>query len=200
MAKRTTRRRDKEDEGDNYWQEAWDARQRVFEELLGPAEDRIYTSMFPVYLGGLPDVMTFKKHAKGYTYVTAGLTVTSGQKRSKLGQYELMMCSRKADRAMPGVLSGLAGYTLEHKINPGDTIDLGEDQPKGVTLRALLATEFDPPRGRFKLMGKRCGLILLIGITAAELVAYRSGKRRQVTEALKQFVWPYTDPKRKPVI
>ena len=178
----------------------WDARQQVLEELLGPAGDRIYTSMFPIYLGGQSDVMTFKKHVKGCAYVTAGLTVTSGQKRSKLGQYELMMCSRKADGAMASMLASLSGYTLGHAIKPGDTIDLGEDQPKGVTLRALLATEFDPPRGRFKLMGKKCGLILLVGMTAAELVAYRSGKKRQVTEALKRSVMPYTDPKRKPVV
>ena len=198
MAKRTRRR--KPDDDDNFWQEAWDARRKVLDKLLGPAEEGIYTSMIPIYLGGFCDVMTFKKYVKGYTYVTAGLTATSPQKRSKLGQYELVMCSRKADKSIPGLLTGLSNYTLEHAINPGDTVDIGEKQPRRVTMRALLALEFDPPRGRFKLMGRRCGLLLLVGITAAELIAFRSKRRKELQAKLAESVLPYTDAKRKSII
>ena len=199
MGGRTNRRKAKDDEDDGFWQEAWDARRKLLEKLLGPAEDGIYTSMFPIYLGGSCDVMTFRKYVRGYTYVTGGLTATSPQKRSKLGQYEMVMCSRKADPSVPGMLAGLSHFTLEHPINPGDTVDVGK-QPRGVTLRALLALEFDPPRGRFKLMGRKCGLLLLVGITAEELAAFRSKRRKELQAKLAESVLPYTDPKRKSVI
>ena len=200
MARRTTRRKAQKDNGDDSWQQAWDARRKVLEKLLGPAEDGIYTSMFPIYLGGFSDVMTFRKYVKGYTYVTGGLTATSAQKRSKLGQYELMMCSRRPGAFVPNLLRELSHYTLERPIHPGDTVDIGESQPRGVTLRALLALEFDPPRGRFKLMGRKCGLLLLVGITAAELDAFRSKHRNELQAKLADSVLPYTDPKRKSVI
>ena len=201
MAKRTRRqRRNDDDEGESEWQRAWDARQEFLETLFGPADRQILTSLMPIYLGGQCDVLTFRKHVKGYTYITAGLTVTSSQKRSKLGQYEMVMCSRRRDEFLPNLVSSLSHYTLENPINPNDTIDMGEQQPRGVTLRALLALEFDPPRGRFKLMGKKCGLLLLVGITAAELVAWRSKRRKEVLAKLQETVLPYTDAKRKSVV
>jgi hypothetical protein len=200
--KRGKKGRDENGDGgeDNYWQECWDARRAALEKRLGPAGDRIYTSMIPIYLGGRCDVMTFRGHVEGYTYVTAGLTETSAQKKSKLGQYEMMMCTRKASRFAPGLLSDLSNYTLGRAIRPKDTIDMGEGQPKGVTMRALLAMEFDPPRGRFRLMGKKCGLLLLVGITGAELDAYRSGRREQMLSKLKRSVLPYTEVRRKSVV
>lgn len=185
---------------ETYWQKVWDARQAILEARLGPAEETIQTSLMPIYLGGQCDVLTFRKHVKGYTYCTAGLTVTSDQKRSKLGQYEMLMCTRRADNFVPGLLSNLSRYTLDNPINARDTIDMGEEQPKGVTLRALLALEFDPPRGPFTLMGRKCGLLLLAGITAAELVAFRSGGSDEVLARLGEKVLPYTDPRRKSVV
>jgi len=200
MAKRSEPRKGKKDDGESDWQRAWDARQAFLESLFGRAERGIYTSLFPIYLGGNCDVLTFKKHGgKGCAYATAGLTVTSDQRRSKLGQYELVVFTRKPDKFVPGLLSQLSHYTLDHPIQPFDTIGMGE-QPKGVTLRALLALEFDPPRGRFKLMGKTCGLLLLVGITEGELAAYRAKGRREVLAALDRSVLPYTDPKRTTVI
>ena len=200
MAKRSKRRPAGQEDDPSEWQRVWDARQEVLERIFGPAEEDILTSLMPIYLGGQCDVLTFRKHVKGYTYVTAGLTVTSDQKRSKLGQYEMVMCTRRRDERAPQLLSRLSHYTLETPINPNDTVDMGEDQPRGVTLRALLALEYDPPRGRFKLMRRKCGLLLLVGITAAELVAFRSRRRKELLAKLRAAVLPYTDPKRKSVL
>jgi hypothetical protein len=156
--------------------------------------------MIPIYVGGKCDVMVFKEHVKGVTYVTAGLTISSEQPPSELGQYEMVMCSRKPNDDIAGLLSELSNYTLGSTLSPHDTIDMGEDQPRGVTMRALLALEYEPARGGFDLMGKRCGLLLLVGITAAELTAFRRNRADEVLQKLAKSVLPFTDLKRKSVV
>jgi hypothetical protein len=191
MAKKAKRRDDddEEDEGaddaGSEWQAAWDARREALEKVFGPSEENIFTSMIPIYIGGKCDVMVFKKHVKGVAYVTAGLTQTSEQPPSELGQYEMVMCSRKPNDDLAGLLSELSNYTLSSTLSPHDTIDMGEDQPKGVTMRALLALEYEPAKGGFDLMGKQCGLLLLVGITAAELTAFRRNRADEVLGKLQ---------------
>jgi hypothetical protein len=198
---------DDEDDGDGEgadaggeWQVVWDARTEALEKIFGPSDENIFTSMIPIYVGGKCDVMVFKQHVKGVTYVTAGLTETSEQPPSELGQYEMVMCSRKPNDDIAGLLSELSNYTLGSTLSPHDTIDMGEDQPKGVTMRALLALEYQPGKGKFELMGKQCGLLLLVGITAAELTAFRRNRADEVLEKLAKSVLPFTDLKRRSVV
>ena len=78
--------------GEDDWQKNWDARIAALETELGKADDQITTSPVPIYLGGGADVLTFQKHVDGVAYVTAGLIGDDSQKKTPLGQYELMMC------------------------------------------------------------------------------------------------------------
>jgi len=181
------------------WQAWWDARKAALESLLGEADDNILTSMMPIYMGGKSDVMIFRNFVQGLTYVTAGLTGYSSQKENQLGQYELMMCTREEDENVSSLLSDLSNYTLENPINPYDSIDLGPEQPEGITIRALLAQQPDAASKPFDLFGQRCGLLLLMGITSEELEAFRNGEEVRVLEALSA-ISPYTDMGRASVI
>lgn len=187
---------------DGGWKEEWDSRLSAMETILGPSDPKIATSLMPIYLGGGCDVVSFRQRGTGVTYVTAGLTGRSaGQPPSSIGNYELMFCSREEVDWAAGMLSGLATSTLESVFNPMDTIDLGEQQPPGVTNRALLAME--PPHlksSRFKVLGNDCGLLLLVGITTAELNAFRGDRTNEVLKLLGELVIPYTDLKRRSVL
>lgn len=182
------------------WQQTWDARKAALEAVLGPADDHVLTSMIPIYMGGRSDVLTFRRGIPGVAYVTAGLTCGSGQPPSSLGGYELMMCTREPLEEVAGLISGLSSYTLTTVIEPGDTIDLGDEQPPDITARALLAMEPPMVNGRFELLGGKCGLLLLVAITRAELKEYREGSADHVRAALGKSVLPYTDLHRQSVI
>ena len=187
------------DESD--WQRAWDARQAALEALLGKADDAILHSWVPIYLGGRADVLTFHDPpGGGVAYVTAGLAHTSHQPPSTIGNYELMVRTRGDEDWAGGLIANLSNYTLKSPLNPNDTIDLGEHQPPGHTVRALLALEGEPPI-RFDLLGKRYAVLVLIGITTTELAACRGGRTREVIAALRAGeVLPFTDLKRPPVL
>lgn len=95
------------------------------------------------------------------------------------------------------VISRLAYYTLEAKLNPGDTMDIGSALPDDSTLAAFLFFNF----AAFKVRGRKAGLLLCVGITADELEACRAGKRVKVENALKAAkVYPFTDLYRKSVL
>jgi len=183
--------------GKSDWQRAWNARQAALEALLGKADDKILTSMMPIYLGGRADVLTFHNPpGGGVVYVTAGLTGTSPQPPSKVGNYELMVWTRGDEDWAGGLVSNLSNYSLKSPLNPNDTMDLGEHQPPGYTVRALLVLEPDPPINRFKLLGQQYALLLLVGITTGELNAFRGGRADAVLAALRAKVLPFTDLKR----
>jgi hypothetical protein len=110
-----------------------------------------------------------------------------------------MMCTRQEDENVASLLSDLSNYTLENPINPYDTIDLGPEQPEGITIRALLATQPEGASQPFNLFSQRCGLLLLMGITTEELEAFRNGDEVKVLEALAD-ISPYTDMGRASVI
>ena len=95
-----------------------------------------------------------------------------------------------------GLVSNLSNYSLNSPLNPNDTIDLGAHQPPGHTVRALLLLEPDPPINRFELLGQPCALLLLVGITTAQLDAFRGGRADAVLASLRAKVAPFTDLKR----
>jgi hypothetical protein len=108
-----------------------------------------------------------------------------------------MICHRDDEEWGPNVICKLAYYTLEAELKPGDTMDIGPAAPKGSSIAALLFCDY----ARFKVRGKKAGLLHCIGITADELAACRSGRRADVERALKkENVFPYTDLYRKSVL
>ena len=190
--------------GESDYIRVFNARRGALEAMLGPADDNILTSLIPIYLGGQSDVLRFSRvpdaAGGGIAYVTAGLTQTSAQPPSKIGNYELMIRTRAEEPQAGPLISGLAAYTLRTVLNPNDTMDLGENQPPGVTIRALLALEPDPPMNRFEMFGKSYAILMLVGITTSEMNAFRGGRADETLAALRRSVLPFTDLRRPPVI
>src|SRR5947208_337975 len=81
-----------------------------------------------------------------------------------MGNYELMICHRDQEDWGPNIISRLAYYTLETKIDPGETMDLGEAAPEGSTIAALLFF----PYAKFTVRRRKAGLLLCMGITKDE--------------------------------
>jgi hypothetical protein len=184
------------------WSGLWDARKHALQELLGPTTDRVFHAVTPLELGGQADVVEFPDFVSGATYVTCDLTgPQSSQLPSSLGQYELMICTRSGERWAPNLISRLAPYTFEAVLEPSETMDIGSALPKGSSIAALLFTEPPLARNEFQVLGHRCGLLLCLGITAAELQASLEGRGASLLEALKrEGVFPFTDLQRASVL
>jgi hypothetical protein len=182
---------------DDDWQEWWDARQEAFESILGPADDRVFHAIIPLYLGGDADVLLFRPHGMGVTYVTSDLIGDDGQIPNELGNYELMMCLRTEEDWAPSLISGLARYTLEVQLNPWETMDIGPALPEGSTLSALAFV----PHVQFKVRDRDCGLLLCLGITSEEFEAYHERGPAFVLDLLKEGgIFPFTDLRRRCVV
>lgn len=178
------------------WQKTWDARLIALESQLGKSEDKIATSMIPIYLGGGADVVSFKHHIDGVVYVTAGLIGDGSQKKTPLGEYELMMCVREENDWAPTLLSQLAPYTFEAALESGQTMDIGPAMPEGSSIAGLL---FESYR-QFEVNGTAAGLLLCIGLTESELKSCMSGEQSKVISQLKsKRMYPFTDPERQSV-
>jgi hypothetical protein len=184
----------------NHYEGIWNARMNALRPILGKPEEVVCHAYVPLELGGFADVVPFTNYVPGVTYVTADLTGQEiGQLPSSLGHYELMVCVRQESQRAADLISRLARYTCDAKVEAGDTMDLGtffEDS----TLRALLFTH---PRGEathFEFLGKRYGLLLCVGITAEELAFGRSKGTEKLLSLLKEHgVFPYTIPDRPSV-
>lgn len=129
--------------------------------------------------------------------MTAQLIGDDDQIPNDQGNYELMICERDDSDWGGSFISRLAQYTLEARLNPGETMDVGPALPDGSTLSAMLFLDY----ARFNVLGRDCGLLLCLGITADELAACRNGRTPEVEAALKaSAVYPFTDQNRKSVV
>ena len=175
------------------WEHIWDARLRGLSQVLGRAENKVFHAFVPFEFGGFADVLTFPEFVRGKTYVTADCTgPCTGQLRSRLGNYELMICVKKPMPVAADFISKLAPYTLQAKLQPGDTMEFPKRQ-RGSTLKGLLFTYPGDKHVWFEFLGKRYGLLLCIGITKDELALARSKGTDVVVSALKERdVFPYT--------
>jgi suppressor of fused protein SUFU len=182
-------------------QELWNARQSGLESLLGKADDTMLHAVIPLYLGGNADVLRFRNYVKGVTYATCDLAGDEAQVESSIGSYELMMCTREDCDWAPNIISQLARYTLETPLNPGETMDIGPATPEGSTIAAFLFHEPDDCEQRFHVNDKECGLLLCLGITAAEQAACRSGGLERLVMKLRTAgIFPFTDLYRNSVL
>lgn len=180
-----------------------EAVQAALEARLGPTDGTVYTGMPPLYLGGSADVLTFPQYPLGgFAYVTCGLIPSGGQKTDERGPYELMMCSREANKRLASTVSSLGRYTLQELLGPGHTVDFGPVQPRGCTIRGVLCVAPDVPADPFRLFRQPCSVLLLVGVTQRELDAARDEARKpEVIDRLRAAgAIPYTWLDRKSVL
>jgi hypothetical protein len=185
---------------ENESRKVWDARIAALTAMLGSPTDRVYHATLPMYLGGFADVLPFPNYVPGMTYVTADLTGEDvGQLPTSLGNYELMICVREELSRAANMISRLARYTCDAKLEAGATMDL-PDFFSGSVIKAVL---FAHPGGQpihFEYLGRQYGLLLCIGITAEELAFKRTNGSDALLALLRQYdVFPYTVLQREPV-
>lgn len=179
----------------------WDERLAAMETVLGKSDGMVSHAVVPFQFGydagGRADVVHFREHLAGVVHTTCQLIGLENQMPNMLGNYELAICHRGEQTWGVGIISSLAYYTLEARIEPGQTMDLGPAAPRGSTLAAFLFLEF----GRFTLRSRKAGLLLCIGITLDELTACRGGNAQGVEMALvSKGVYPFTDLQRRSVL
>lgn len=171
---------------------------------FGPDDGRVFTSPIPLYVDpqrGLAGSLTFPEHVPGYTYCTCGLSLHPDQQPGRNGHYELMMCAREEAPHIPEFIGALARYTFQAVLKPGDTMDIGSAQPAGSTVRGLLCAEPDIVRPTFTVFGRTCTMLLLLGITEAEMEGCLGSGSEMVLSLLKQRgEFPYTTLSRESVV
>lgn len=185
-------------ESEDRW---WNARMAALHAVLGPSEDMVFHALQPLYLGGFADVVEFRQHVPGSTYVTSDLIGESGQLPSSLGNYELMICTREKSDWAANIICKLAKYTLEAVLEPGQTMDIGPAAPKGSTVAAFLFAEPEIKTPRLTVNGLESGLLLCVGILPDELAVCMKEGSTRILELLKdKKVFPYTDLNRTSVL
>ena len=179
------------------YMQAWKARLKCLERMLGAADGRVLTSPRPLYLGGFADVMVFRHFVRGVTYVTGGLTGVDGiaQRKNAAGRsYELMICSPEEDPRAATLISRLARYTLDAALNPGETMDCPVFPGSAITGLVFTAPEI---REALSFGGEAFDLLFYMGITSGELTQARStGSDAVIAELKASKVFPYTDSRR----
>ncbi|MDR3621234.1 MAG: suppressor of fused domain protein [Paludisphaera borealis] len=183
------------------WEVWWDARTAALEDVLGESDDVVGHAVIPfpsgVEAGGAADVLFFRKHVPGVVTVTADLIGNDDQVPNDLGNYELMICERDDTEWGAAFIARLAYFTLQARLNPGETMDVRPALPESSTLSAILLLDY----ARFTVRGRSAGLLLCLGITADELIACRQGRTADVASALKSSgVFPFTDLNRNSVV
>lgn len=174
-----------------------DQRRAVLEVIFGGTDDPIRKAFPPFYSGGAADVLTFRKHVAGVTYVTASLIGDSQSKPNALGQYELMICVRKDAGWASDLISKLGHYTTEAVLAPNDTMDIGPALPRPTELTSFLFLPFS----KIRVDGKDAAVMLCLGITADELEFIQDHDVEDLVEKLKERkIYPFTDPKRTSVL
>lgn len=178
---------------ENDWQRMWDARVKGLASVLGKPEGKVFHAFFPFEMGGFADVLTFSGFVRGKTYVTADCTGPgSSQLRTRLGNYELMVCTKKPSPAAADFISKLAPFTLKAKLQPGDTMEFPRRQA-GSTLKGLVFTHPGEQPSYFRFLGRRYGLLLCIGVTKDELAWAKTEGSDALLPILKERgVFPYT--------
>jgi Suppressor of fused protein (SUFU) len=143
-------------------------------------------------LGGNGDVLVFREHVPGVTYVTADLT---GKPDDCFADFELMICHRSVENKWGGnIISQLAAYAIDHPISGGETMDIDSATPADSSIKAFLFDTY----GTFSMFGREFGLRLCLGITKAELhFAHEHGAGKLVEVIKRRHVYPYTDLDRK---
>jgi hypothetical protein len=177
------------------WEEQWKQRQSALEALFGKSSDHVLHAVYPFALGGQADVLMFPHHQGGTLYVTADLTGEESEQpgNENWAQYELAIAHRVDQGWGPKVISRLARYTIETPLLPGETMDIGSAVPQPSEIAAFLFDKY----GDFTLNGRKCGVLLCVGITARELSAcFKVGTAAVVEELRQNRVFPFTDLQR----
>lgn len=183
-------------ESNDEYELLWNARIEGLRPIFGKPDDHVFHSPIPFYLGGDADVLPFSNHCGGTAYVTADLTVPREDNDTSAADYELVICHRPHNEWGPNIISQLAKYTLEVRLEPSETMDMGPAIPQPSKIVAFLFADY----GTFELLGSQRGLLLCLGITSEELQLCQEGKSQFVLDKLKEAgVYPFTDLKRKTV-
>ena len=178
------------DDQHDEWKKMWDAREAALKGVLGETDGRVLHAVVPFHLGGQADVLCFPRHIPGRAWATCELLGQPGQKRNQLGTFELMIAHRDDSNWGPNVISKLARYTCDARLEPGHTMEIGSAVPKGSTITGFFFVDYS----RFRFGGQNAGLLLCIGVTADELAACRQRKHLEVFDALQATgVYPYTE-------
>src|SRR5438477_13044298 len=112
--------------GEDDWEKVWDARADALGLVLGQGNARVFHAPHPFALSGQADVMAFYHHLKGVVYVTSELT---GKPDVCYADYELMVCHRSPQDWGPNIISRLAPYTQQARIDAGESMDIDSATP-----------------------------------------------------------------------
>jgi len=190
------------------WGQTWDARQAALESMFGKSADQVWhsTTEKPLEQGGGTDVMLFPNWVKGgEAYVSAELTNwDSNQIKNSLGSYELMVCGKvpPRDNRFCSFVSHLGCCTLQMKLDVGHTLSIPNFFQDSSIEALLFVSPFDDKPATFKLNGRRCGVLMGIGITGEELNFVRSKTGNYdllLVYLMAHRIYPFTIPGRASV-
>jgi hypothetical protein len=183
------------------WEKVWDARLRALSRHFGKRGDMDHHALIPFYLGGNADVVPFPGYRGGVAYVTSEMTGEDvGQIPGPFGSYELMVCTRAENAKAAEIISRLARYTCDARLEASQTMDIRDFFGDG-TIRAFFFCHPEDEPIRFELNGQPCSVLLCVGITSDELeFKMKKGPEALLTLLKDKGIFPFTEPDRASVV
>jgi hypothetical protein len=198
------------------------------EKLLGPSAEFVYHAIIPYAVGGPVDVYLYPEAPHGTALATQELIEPdgTGPQPTSLGTYELVMFTRHPvgeGPSAPGtapeeqgehvstpfedavlharsIMTGIARYSTEAKLEPGQTAEIPGDED-GAPPTCLLFAPY-PEGGRpLEISGGKHGLLCIVSVHARELAYAREHGSAALVAKLEQAGhWPRFDLDRPSVV
>jgi hypothetical protein len=202
---------------DSEYERYYEAKCAALKRVLGEMHDIVNHALIPFAIGGALDMYYFPNVLPGTGMATMELIEPdgSGPKPNLIGTYELVAFTRrklrlgqdvpdddpfaKTHRRLYRILNGIARYSYEAVLNPGETCEFPAEEDAEPA--CLVLDNYAPLGNAFEINGKKHCLLLVIEITRSEMeYAMEHGSEALLNKLKAKGHYPYSDLDREPVV
>ncbi|MCD9017138.1 suppressor of fused domain protein [Parachryseolinea silvisoli] len=199
---------------DEEFEKHYELKSQGLEKILGKSHDVVGHAIIPFEIGGAVDMYYFPNALEGTGFATMELIQPDGTGPipNRNGTYELVAFTKLnyvsdttetnafnlIERRTCGTFTAIGNYSLEAKLEPGETIEIPEDDKPN---KCLIFDEYKPDNKDFIIGDKEHGLLLVIEVFRNEMeYAMENGSSELLKKLKEKGFYPYSDLDRPSVI
>lgn len=200
---------------DEEYEKDYELKSQGLERVLGKPDSIVGHAIIPFEIGGTVDMYYYPNGIKGTGFATMELIQPdgSGPVPNRNGTYELVAFTKLKyvtdtthtsafnliERRMCGIFTTIGSYSLETKLEPGETMEIpGGD---GESETCIVFDEYRPDNKDFLIGDRKHGLLLVIEVFRDEMeYAMENGSAQLLTRLKEKGHYPYSDLDRESVL